>query len=150
MAGSKSLLVEAINDLLQKCEHKAIVYNGIAKLPATRTCIFCGERPLTKEHILSDWLGPLIRTRMVNYELAEAHIGPSGTTMKSKDAFGPYCKPTRPMCFADCNNTWMSGIVEAAKPTVQRLIVGDTCRISAQEQARLRSMDSDSGSRLGI
>jgi hypothetical protein len=102
-----------------------------------KTCIFCGGGPLTKEHVLSAWLGPLIRTPMVNYSSIDAQIAASGVTSKpSKRSGHPASRRVKCVCGA-CNNGWMSGIVEAVKPILGRLVKGETCRLMPSDQAKL-------------
>jgi hypothetical protein len=100
-------------------------------------CIFCGGRPLTKEHVLSDWLKLFIRTEMANYNSREASIGADGVKTSSRIRSG-HPSSRRVRCVCECCNTgWMKGIVDASKPLVLRLIQGDSFRLTAEDQELL-------------
>jgi hypothetical protein len=102
-----------------------------------RACIFCGGLPLTKEHVLSHWLSPLIRTAMLNYRSIDSYIGAGGVDSAPRMRSGhPSSRRVRCVC-GSCNNGWMSSIVDAAKPIVVRLVKGESCRLTAEDQAKL-------------
>jgi hypothetical protein len=100
-------------------------------------CIFCNGRPLTKEHVLSDWIGALVRTAMVNYDSVETDIGAGGVnSTPSKRSGHPVSRRVRCVC-QNCNNGWMSGIVDAAKPVLIPLIRGNPFRLAAAARSKL-------------
>jgi hypothetical protein len=106
-------------------------------LLSPKVCIFCGGRPLTKEHVLSDWLAPLIRAKMLNYESIEADIGAQGPSSSKRTRSGhPTSRRIRCVC-KSCNNGWMKAIVDAAKPTVEQLIQGKPYRLTSRHQKQL-------------
>jgi hypothetical protein len=94
-------------------------------------CIFCGERPLSKEHIWSDWLQQILPRQALRAE---------GTT-EMFDTQGVLLPPTQRVIQGDvgtkkvkvvcieCNNTWMSRIVEEAKRYAPKLISGEQMQL---------------------
>ncbi len=100
-------------------------------------CIFCGGRPLTKEHVLSDWIGPLIRSPMENYDAIERNVGAEGVVSTSGKRSGhPASRRVRCVC-QTCNNGWMSGIVNAAKDVLIPLINGKYFRMAGSDRSKL-------------
>jgi hypothetical protein len=106
-----------------------------------RTCIFCGTKGVSKEHLWSDWMGSwLTGTPIDGYD--EFH---QVYTMKNVKRGAPvtrtrpgaaYTKKLRVVC-ATCNNGWMSVIESNAKAVLQPLISGISCVLSPTSCALL-------------
>ena len=100
-------------------------------------CIFCGGRPLTKEHVLSDWLRSFIRRETVNYKSIEINIGVRGPQPNTRIRSGhPLRRQIRCVCDG-CNNGWMKKIVDDSKPLVAKLVQGEACRLTDKDQQLL-------------
>jgi hypothetical protein len=90
---------------------------------------------LTREHVLSAWLGQFIRMPMPNYKSVEGYIGAAGSTLEAPVTRSGHPASRRVRCVCGpCNNGWMSEIVGAAKPIVEKLIKGEPCRLMAEER----------------
>jgi hypothetical protein len=100
-------------------------------------CVFCGGKWLTKEHVLSDWLGSFIRTEMANHRSREASIGADGVKTSTRIRSGhPSSRRVRCVC-ERCNAGWMNGIVDDSRSLVLRLIQGNSFRLTAEDQELL-------------
>jgi hypothetical protein len=96
------------------------------------TCLFCQkERKLTGEHVLSDWISNYILrafqksvhvTAPVSFdELTGRQVEGDGTQrIKAGDV---QSRKLKIVC-SECNNGWMSAIVERAKPHLLPLLFG--------------------------
>lgn len=85
-----------------------------------RGCIFCGGRPLSKEHIWPQWLGPDIRPPERNAARDEYFVTRTQksivTASKKRERQGDTTtKQVRAVCRA-CNGGWMSEMETAVKP----------------------------------
>src|SRR5689334_2998942 len=83
-----------------------------------RGCIFCGGRPLSKEHVWPQWI------RKVQGDRGMAHyrreIAGDMTAWRDVDynlQVKAVCKP--------CNHGWMSDLETAVQPILSSLIVGN-------------------------
>lgn len=75
------------------------------------TCLFCGASgPLTDEHIYGKWL------RKLGYKGGGVReIVPGDGSQPIIQQGGPFTKALKIVCYP-CNNEWMSGMEEEAKP----------------------------------
>src|SRR5215469_6213936 len=89
-------------------------------------CIFCGKKPLTKEHVWPKWLRPYVPHDLKNFETADAAIEIDSVSPKFKKIDGdPRNRAVRVVC-AECNNGWMSQLQEAVKPLLLPLVKGES------------------------
>ena len=102
-----------------------------------RECIFCGSRAGSREHILPDWLKMLF-PRSADSRHMFAFMEPGDTHDAPK--ITQYVKPghsgsvkVRVVC-EGCNNGWMAGLENRAKPVLKQLIRGESCRLGPEEQ----------------
>ncbi|MCK8493564.1 hypothetical protein M0L20_16985 [Spirosoma sp. RP8] len=113
---------------------------------AVQDCIFCGSRPLTGEHFWSKWLKPLIDEHAKGKYVPNMHmfayseIENFGTNREReikqpKKRTGPAESWQPKVVCSTCNNGWMSGIDDAAKPILSKLIIGDSINIGNEERA---------------
>ena len=101
----------------------------------TSGCIFCGGRPLTREHLWPDWLRRELQIQQPFDFRIEQERGGVETRDVSFRA-PPFTQQVRAVC-AVCNNGWMSTIEEAAKPILQPLIRARGRRLHRREQRTL-------------
>lgn len=100
-----------------------------------KTCFFCGrEGPLTREHVLPDWL------RSIGFKGTGVRELIQDSDMPIIMQGGPFTKTLKIVC-GDCNNVWMSAIEDAAKPV---LLAGFKASVTG-EQVRL-----DKGAQLTL
>lgn len=96
-----------------------------------KTCIFCGQRPLTKEHIYGQWLKQLSLQASQKTDHMTSFVQPGiGRQQIKTMAKGklhrngaPYSHQLRVVC-RSCNNGWLSQIQEQAKPVLTELVEG--------------------------
>ena len=105
------------------------------------TCLFCKRSPpdikMSKEHIWSDWLDEIIPKQSTRTEGFTPNIetNPHNWVSYQGDVG---TKKVRIVC-TDCNNGWMSQIVENAKPYARQLVNGE--RISLDEVGQVAMAD---------
>lgn len=106
-------------------------------------CIFCGRRPLTKEHAWPRWLRdrvpatddgryPVSDTTkgLLQYERSWASTEPTSATVKVVCGSGA---DTSDLVDA-CNDGWMSKLESAARPILTPMIDGEAATLSLGEQ----------------
>jgi hypothetical protein len=94
-------------------------------------CIFCGREKLSGEHIFGDWL------RKLGYDgEGVREIIPADGNTPIIQRGGPFSKKLKIVCFP-CNNVWMSGMEDDAKPLLMSLFKvrsGERIGLDAREQ----------------
>lgn len=107
-------------------------------------CIFCSGTGLSKEHIWSDWISGLIPrndehgeywgsmhraggSRDVEWTTPPGNSARQGSVLQRK---------VRKVC-EQCNNGWMSRVVDRAKPHVERMILDKAIQLNRKEQTNL-------------
>lgn len=107
-----------------------------------KTCIFCGDPNLTKEHIWADWLkGYIPKNRPKHGALHGVRERSGHLTHRVKPWGGDSLnKQLRVVCGATkkhsrgCNNTWMSDLQNAARKTIIDLVQGNKFILTAEAQ----------------
>jgi hypothetical protein len=103
------------------------------------TCVFCRRSPpdikMSKEHIWSDWLQQIIPDYGGRFEGYTTNANTAPHTYESKQG-AVHKKRVRVVC-EDCNNGWMSKIVEGAKPFAKKLAMGEATDLDASSQTAL-------------
>jgi hypothetical protein len=83
-----------------------------------KRCIFCGAAGMSREHIWGNWLKKYVAATMPKHSSSVHVVNPPGESdffkvwTRSGD---PLRSNVRVVC-VNCNNTWLSGIQDAAKP----------------------------------
>jgi hypothetical protein len=93
-------------------------------------CIFCGNRPLTKEHIWGQWIPEHVSRTTNKNQFGRVILGKKqkGTTEDSRMRSGdPLNANVRVVC-SNRNSSWMSQIQENAKPYLIPLFKGESTR----------------------
>jgi hypothetical protein len=102
-----------------------------------KQCVFCGGKPLSKEHIWPRWLGPYIIRDQKNHASASTLVHETHTEESRRlwggDARG---RSVRIVC-KSCNGGWMSRLQERAKRIVLPLVTGQQIELSTQDQRTL-------------
>jgi hypothetical protein len=103
--------------------------------PGPRSCIFCGARPVTREHVWPDWL-----RHTVTDEEAMEHTGVLELRGRVTELFRyddrPY-KATANVVCVGCNNGWMGRGEEAAKSYLGGMVAGRGRELHQGGQAEL-------------
>jgi hypothetical protein len=93
-----------------------------------KRCIFCGATGMSREHIWGDWLKKCLTATMTRHTSSVHVVNPPGVRdvrsfqIRAGDPFG---SKVRVVC-TTCNNTWLSGIQDAAKPLLIPMLIGQT------------------------
>jgi hypothetical protein len=107
-------------------------------------CIFCKEdKPLTRQHVWPAWLEKLFphpQKSATNFfqtqeNRTSAHGISISTRTKIRQGYLLSVK-YRKVC-AQCNNVWLSGLEEAVKPIVEKLISGIESELTSEDQSSL-------------
>ena len=112
-----------------------------------RTCIFCGNTGLTREHVWANWLRNYIPKNRPRHSILSGIIERCGSlTHEIRHREGdPLSRQLRVVCGATkrraegCNNGWMGKLQETAKDIVIPLIKGDTYCLTKEHQRTLAS-----------
>jgi hypothetical protein len=97
-------------------------------------CIFCGRRPLTKEHIWAGWLEQYLPREDESYSVLKAIAHGNRSEFKTEIRKGDvHTWQVRCVC-ASCNNEWMSRLQVDAKPHVIRLLGGESFVLTSKPQ----------------
>ena len=90
---------------------------------SVRSCIFCGEKPVTQEHVFAEWIKayiPTVHVQATNctgtVKLKRGGVWIPKRERKGHKTGNPYSWKVKCVC-GRCNSGWMSNdIQEAAKP----------------------------------
>lgn len=105
----------------------------------TQGCAWCGETPLSREHLLPQWLSDVLVDAFPaedGYEFAYVF-----TTSEGEGPLRAY-SPQQPelvvraVCTA-CNNGWMAALEGRTKKFLEPMVRGEILRLSIAEQATL-------------
>jgi hypothetical protein len=104
----------------------------------TKTCIFCGRGPTSREDVWPTWLTRYIPRSLTSYHNAVAEISPEGEIRKIQKKRGGDPRSRRPRCVCQkCNNEWMSQLQEHTKPLVLKLAIGNATQLTFVDQKQL-------------
>lgn len=108
-----------------------------------RTCIFCGSSgPLSKEHVLGDWL-----TRIgLDLEPVEHMAGRLNRIGRDMGVALPFRQRVRDVC-APCNGGWMSRLEQVAQRVLTPFILGEPGTIEIPDQGPRRRVGSKDSAR---
>ncbi len=102
-------------------------------MASRRSCIFCGQRPLTKEHVIGGWAGRFANPDQVAIVLLSDREGQPRERQQWSAC--PFDRQARVACAA-CNNGWMSDL----EATVSRLLQPDELNGRALSDDEQRSL----------
>lgn len=88
------------------------------------SCMFCGAKPVTKEHVFPQWLKQIVPEiyRRSEHELVRGHS--KNSIRMVRDTTGGLSTKTRKVACAKCNNGWMSRLQQLAQPQLIELAHG--------------------------
>lgn len=91
-------------------------------------CQFCGAKgDLTREHVLAEWVRPLLTGPRAPYVAATG-----GVVTRIWDA--PVASLTVRRVCRSCNNGWMHDLEIAAKPIITALVAGEVRTLTVEDQ----------------
>jgi hypothetical protein len=102
-------------------------------------CVFCGGHGLSKEHVFSEWLKRVFpatasHSQQTIHATLDLYTGEAFVHPNFKDRQGSFhSRKIRNVC-AKCNNGWMSGIVDRAKPIVGPMMSDEAAALSVANQ----------------
>jgi hypothetical protein len=100
-------------------------------------CVFCGSRPLTKEHLWPDWLRRKVKINDAFRYRLENEI--DGVEIRDHAFLAqPFTQTVKAVC-ARCNGGWMSAIEASAQPILWNLIQGQGMTLDPDDQRKLAS-----------
>jgi hypothetical protein len=106
---------------------------------ARRLCIFCEREGLSKEHIWSEWMHPILGIRPEDEALEFVRVqarSRASTTQRVRNRQGSTAtKTVRAVCKA-CNSGWMNRIEQETRPLLEPLLLGTAVELApeAREQ----------------
>jgi hypothetical protein len=102
---------------------------------ADRGCFFCGGRPLTREHILPNYLSAGSTSPGEQTTLRKHHWDGSGPpTLEAKDVDGSFMQRKVKEFCEPCNTGWMSLLESDVQMLLLSLLIGDPIRINVLGQ----------------
>jgi hypothetical protein len=105
-----------------------------ANLRPPGRCIFCGDQGLTGEHMWPNWLREYIPREMQDHYVGSTTVGPKETVEIMQRRTGdPHSRKIKCVC-RKCNNEWMSGLQEDAKPFIVPMLHGNVVRLHRKAQ----------------
>lgn len=120
--------------------------DGYRKVPnPPRTCIFCGGRPISKEHLYAEWMADFLwpggesthRVSLMESSDGERDFRALRSGKGSLPQKGDHrSKGLRVVCTA-CNNGWMSQMQSDAKPVLMPYLLGDAFVPNRDQQRRI-------------
>ncbi|MDQ2632371.1 MAG: hypothetical protein M3Y78_01395 [Pseudomonadota bacterium] len=102
-----------------------------------RQCIFCGRKGVSKEHIYSQWIAPILPAQKAAYYNEDklttiAKVVQLAPELRTRPG-SVTTKKVRAACAA-CNNGWMSLNEEAARPYLTPMIRGEPIALDSASQ----------------
>ena len=105
------------------------------KHPIGDPCIFCGGRPLSREHVLPWWTRKLLtKPETLGYVLRTTNPFTPHVPDKEKIYRGYLSNNKLKIVCERCNNGWMSEIEHQAIPILTPLMTGEDITLNEQEQ----------------
>jgi hypothetical protein len=100
-------------------------------------CIFCGGRPLSKEHIWAKWLRQHISFDDETHRSMTVTVNRDGREESEKKRGGDLRRRGVKCVCQPCNNGWMSGLQTQVKATVLNLISDTSFVLEKSDQLSL-------------
>lgn len=103
-----------------------------------RGCCFCGGGPLSGEHLWPAWAGPILpRSAGRDYIALKRVWGDAPIVESVRRKQGALVEDRARVVCTACNNGWMNRIEQAARPSVERMILGRETSLAQPEASRL-------------
>ena len=102
-----------------------------------RECIFCGDKPLTKEHLFADWMKSYIDRALIHHNIETALDFPDHQDSSIKQRSGdPHSRRIKCVC-KPCNSGWMSQLQEKTKPIFIPMLQGGETNLHRRAQRQI-------------
>lgn len=117
-----------------------------------RQCVFCGAKPVTREHVIPKWISKLPVFEKVLEEIEENLDGPHHLTKWKLNSRGVPVEPYlvergrrfRPhqtevpvVCGPKCNEGWMATLEDEVRPYLTKLIEGEDVALTRTQMSAL-------------
>ena len=102
-----------------------------------RLCIFCDGKPVTKEHIWSEWTRDLIGRPSARSHLNIVSKNLDRSIIAARRTNGGLDTAKIKVVCGSCNNGWMSRLDTGVKNEASALITGDSAHIERNQQQLL-------------
>lgn len=110
-----------------------------------RSCVFCGRKGVTAEHVWPRWLGDVLPgSGPLSFARKRLH------EPETKRWKAPSLTVTVKKVCASCNNGWMSALETEAKPLLSPMIEGKQMGLSAGEQKVASTWAVKTAAMLGL
>jgi len=97
----------------------------------SRSCIFCGGQPVTKEHVWPRWAQAVVPTDFVPFEqIIEVDGHPKVEHCRNTR---PFTETARIVC-RPCNNGWMAQLESLAKSILVPMLAGEPAVLDQERQ----------------
>lgn len=106
---------------------------------AASGCIFCGNRPLTKEHIFPRWLAKILTAEVVGSHVSSIRTQRSvagGSSVQEWPAADVASFVARVVC-GECNSGWMSEMEAQAQSVLETMVRGEKTTLMPVNQLDL-------------
>lgn len=107
--------------------------------PEASGCVWCGGRPLTREHLLPQWLSEVLvdlRPAPEGFDSAyESTLAGGVDVARTHPSLRPEMV-VKTVC-TSCNNGWMADLEGQVQPVLARLVRGEGADVSEAEQVAL-------------
>lgn len=98
-------------------------------------CIFCGSFNLTKEHLVSAWVNRILPGSDQSHKIYSRFSTKGGAKIpRYRVRQGRLFSRQRRIVCGNCNEGWMRGIEEKARPILTQLMTGEQTTIDLMEQ----------------
>jgi hypothetical protein len=101
----------------------------------SKGCIFCGGRPLTKEHVFPSWIRDKYPSTAFHRNLRGHQRRGEAPTQKARP--GRHVTVNFRVVCSECNERWMKDIQDALRDPLSALMDGRACVIDTQAQELL-------------
>jgi len=86
-----------------------------------RVCMFCGDSPVTREHIWPNWLNLILAPKFDSYRQISTRKYPNESTQERSHSTTKNSATTKIAC-AKCNNAWMATMEGSVKTLLAPII----------------------------
>lgn len=103
---------------------------------ASAACAWCGTTPLTREHLIPQWLGDVLADAFGSeegYDFGFEFISADGSRTTRSHPQRRAEVVVKAVC-EDCNNGWMSALEVEVRPLLEPMVRGEAVRLSVGDQ----------------
>ncbi|HJX61263.1 MAG TPA: hypothetical protein VJ578_01720, partial [Dehalococcoidia bacterium] len=101
----------------------------------TRACIFCGGKPLTREHLVPQWVTGVLKNDKRGFPRPVMIQRTTGSGRSHEWSGGDDIDATAKCVCRQCNSGWMANLEENARPLLEKMMSGRVVRLDADRQS---------------